>query len=153
MPLEIAVYSRSAGGNLIETHRERVQDNRRAQVFAFDVASEPAAVSVDPDRHILRSDDIPSVVRPLPSQPTIVEIGPNPTGRRLELQVLLDRSTPVDFEVFDVAGRRIVTQTIPSAAQGVQFASLDTSSLGSGMYFLRVVTNHGSARARFVVLH
>jgi len=109
-------------------------------------------VAIDPDQRILRADQITTVTQPLPSYPTIAAFGPNPTSGTIEIQYLIDRDGRVDINVFDVAGRRVLSQTVASASVGVQFLTIDTSPLSSGVYFLRLSTAQGQAHRKFVVV-
>lgn len=150
MPVEIVVYTQSAD-TLMEIHRERVQNNARSQVFELDVASKPAKVRIDPDVRILRSEQISGTSQPLPPYPAISAIGPNPTAGDLKIQYQLDRGSRVEIKVYDIAGRRVLTDRFDSSA-GMQFRQLDTTGLASGVYFLRFSTPQGRAQSRFVVV-
>jgi aminopeptidase N len=150
MPVEIAVYNMSSADTLIEIHRERVQNNERSQTFEFDVAQKPAKVSVDPDKRILRSDTVTNFT--IPSYPTISSIGPNPTNGILTIHYLLDRDSRVDIHVYDVGGRRVLTQTDSNVSMGAQSVDLDTSPLASGVYFMQLSTTRGKAFQKFVVV-
>jgi aminopeptidase N len=150
MPVEIAVYTQSAD-TLMEIHRERVTNNARSQVFELDVASKPVKVRIDPDLRILRSEQINGAITPIPSYPTILGIGPNPTNDDLKIQYTLDRNSSVEIKVYDVAGRRVLTERFDSTS-GLQFRQLDTRGLASGVYFLRFSTPQGRAQSRFVVV-
>ena len=101
--------------------------------------------------NILRNEYINNTTQKLPSYPTIAAMGPNPTSGTLQLQYLLDRQSNVEIKVYDVAGRRVLTQNV-SAVSGVQFADIDTSSLASGVYFLKLSTPRGHAQKKFVVV-
>jgi len=150
MPVEIVVFAQSAD-TLVEVHRQRVQNNARSQVFELDVASKPTKVRIDPDLRILRSEQIPGSTAPLPPYPAIYGIGPNPTAADLKIQYLLDRESSVEIKVYDIAGRRVLTDRFDSSA-GLQFRQLDTSGLASGVYFLRLSTPRGRAQSKFVVV-
>jgi len=151
MPLEIAVYHMLPGDSLVEIHRERVDNNQRTQTFSFSVADEPFKVSVDPDRHILRADASPVIGAGAPAYPLISSMGPIPTNGPLTIYYTLDRDSQINVQVFDIAGRRVLTQKA-SAGAGVQSFALDTMHLASGVYFVRLSTAHGNSTKRFVVV-
>jgi aminopeptidase N len=158
MPLEIAVYTRVSVDSLedpvlVETHREMVRNRDRSQVYEFTVAERPDYVTLDPDRRILRGDDVSSTApQSLPPYPSISTLGPNPAASSFNLQYLLDHDADVEIDVFDVAGRRVGQQTVPSVQAGLRVENIDISRLPSGVYFLRLSTREGSATRKFVVL-
>ncbi|HET6349200.1 MAG TPA: M1 family aminopeptidase [Candidatus Krumholzibacteria bacterium] len=152
MPVDIVLYANTPADTLAEMHRETVHNNQRSQVFEFHVASKPAQVVIDPDRHILRNEKITVMSQTLPPYPAIAALGPNPTRGNVQIQYLLDQNSRVDFQVFDVAGRRVMSIIVPNAPAGVQFYQLDTSHMASGVYFLRMSTKAGNAFKKFVVV-
>jgi aminopeptidase N len=150
MPVEIAVYTMS-GDTLLEIDRERVNNNQRSQTFTFDVAQEPVKVVVDPDKRILRSDTVTKLALNVPAYPAISFVGPVPTRAALTVQYTLDRDSDVNVQVFDIAGRRVLTQKTSGSA-GLQTFDLDTGKLASGVYFVRLSTAQGNSAKRFVVV-
>jgi hypothetical protein len=150
MPVEIAVYTMS-GDSLLEIDRERVNNNQRSQTFTFDVAQEPFKVVVDPDKRILRSDKVTALALNVPAYPAISFVGPVPTHAALTVQYTLDRDSDVNVQVFDIAGRRVLTQKTSGAA-GLQTFDLNIGKLASGVYFVRLSTAQGNSAKRFVVV-
>jgi len=150
MPVELVAYQMSPADTLVEIHRERVQNNLRSQTFEFDVAEEPFEIAVDPDQRILRNDNI-TTPGDVPAYPAIASVGPVPTGATLTVSYTLDRDSNVDVQVFDIAGRRVLTQKTSGVA-GAQSFDLDTTRLASGVYFVRISTAQGRSARRFVVL-
>jgi aminopeptidase N len=151
MPVEIVVYNMSPADTLVEIHRERVDNNQRSQTFSFAVAQAPTKLSIDPDFRILRGDAVTSITGNTPPYPAITSVGPSPTRGPLTVRYQLDRDSNVDVQVFDIAGRRVLTQRT-SASKGAQAFDLDTSRLASGIYFVRLSTAQGNSAQRFVVL-
>jgi hypothetical protein len=152
MPAEISVVAESAD-SVVEIHRELVRNNLRLQTYSFDVAM-PASFHVsfvrfDPDKRILRSEYFNSGA--VPSVPVIKYVAPNPTRGALQVQYVSDTDGDIDIHVFDVAGRRVLTQKV-AATWGVGVANIDTSSLASGVYFLRLSTSKGEAKTKFVLV-
>jgi len=147
MPLVIAVQT--TGGE----ERFTVQNNQRSQTFDFDVAAQPISVQLDPDKNILRSDLIATAVgdMPLASRLELQSLTPNPAANALVVQFTSGASTNAEIDVFDVAGRRVLTHPV-SAAGRVFVEPLDTSALPAGVYFLRVTTSEGQAARKFVIV-
>lgn len=75
--------------------------------------------------------------------PERVEFGawPNPFRNELNVAVRSDLSHPVDLELYDMLGRRVVSQTLDPASFGD--VRLDTSFLAAGVYAL-ILTEHGT---------
>lgn len=63
---------------------------------------------------------------------------PLPTGDRLSLDLVADRSAPVHVHIYDATGRSRIVQTY-DARRGDNRLHIDTSGLSSGTYVWRVV--------------
>ncbi len=146
MPLDIAVQT-TAGEETF-----RVQNTQRHQVFALHVADQPTGVVIDPDYWILRPFGVFSGVDETPSLFTIASLGPNPAHDHVRLAYTLGRESRVDVEVFDVAGRRVLSPPSTTAAAGPRTETIDIRSLAAGVYFLRVKSLEGHATRKFVVV-
>lgn len=145
MPMDIDVLTASG------TERFRVQNDQRHQTFALHVANQPTGVAIDPDYWILRPAEIFTDVKDTPSLFTIVSLSPNPASDFLRVDYSLGRESRVDVEVFDVAGRRVLSKGVDAQA-GARVASVNIRSLAAGMYFLRVKSAEGDAVKKFVVV-
>ncbi|MBN2586243.1 MAG: T9SS type A sorting domain-containing protein, partial [Candidatus Fermentibacteraceae bacterium] len=53
---------------------------------------------------------------------------------------------------YDIAGRRVSDVMNGELSAGAHSVEFDTSRLGSGVYFVRIVSHDRSATGRFVVL-
>jgi hypothetical protein len=146
MPLVIAVQT-SSGEERVE-----VENNRAFQTFDFAVADRPRAVTLDPDHWILRAEVDTVSTTPVPSYPNILAIAPNPARNQFALRYTLATTGSASYTIYDVRGRRVVTQSLPSAGIGVLSQTIDTSAFASGVYFLRVESPAGRATQKFVVL-
>jgi len=151
MPVDIVVYDMLPSDSLVEIHRETVQNNLRSQTFTFTVAQAPFQVLVDPDKKILRSDSVVALAANVPAYPAISLLSPVPTKGGLTVQYTVDRDGPVDVHVYDIAGKRVLTRRT-TAEKGLQSFDLDTGTLASGVYFLRLSSAQGSSHRKFVVL-
>jgi aminopeptidase N len=152
MPVEIALMAQS-GDSLLEVHRETVQNTERTQEFNFNVSLPDtvtiAQVQIDPDRRILRGTI--TAIAPTPSIPVITSMAPNPNRGSAQLRYSLPTDSALEIRVYDVRGRRVLTQTAAGAAGGGA-VDINTTSLASGVYFLRLSTAAGIAKTKFVVV-
>jgi hypothetical protein len=98
------------------------------------------------------------VVGTAPAAPgvlTMLANAPNPFTTETEIRFGLPGASDVRVEMFDVAGRRIFTDTVRGVAAGWQSYRLDTSGTGSmpsGMYFVRVSAAGASQTVRVLLL-
>ncbi len=95
----------------------------------------------------------PSAVEAL----TVLQNSPNPFARGTEFHIGLPRAGEVEISVYDVAGRRVYSASVPNAAAGwnrILFSGNDQNGgpLPSGVYFYRVRTTDASVTNRMVIL-
>jgi flagellar hook assembly protein FlgD len=81
---------------------------------------------------------------------------PNPFAGSTELQIGLPAASSVTIEVYDVAGRRVRSQSLPQQKAGwqrVTFDGRDNSGqpLASGVYFYRVIANGTTVTNKMVL--
>jgi hypothetical protein len=100
---------------------------------------------------ILRSDNVVALAANVPAYPAISSLRPVPTQGALTIQYTADRDGPVDVRVYDIAGKRVLTQRT-NAEKGLQSFDLDTGLLASGVYFLRLSSAQGHSTKKFVVV-
>ena len=148
MPLIIAVQTVSG------EERFQVENNQRTQSFQMTVSDEPVSVALDPDMNVLRTKQIITTVGsiPTPSSLTIQSLIPNPAKNSLVVQFAGGQARDVEIEVYDVAGRRVLSRKTTSASKGIRFENLGTSSLAAGVYFLRIKNVKNHATRKFVVV-
>jgi hypothetical protein len=115
------------------------------------VSQAPFSVQVDPDKRILRSDNVTALATNVPAYPAISLLSPVPTRGALTIQYTVDRDGPVDMHVYDIAGKRVLTKRT-NADKGLQSFDLDTGTLASGVYFLRLSNAQGHSNKKFVVV-
>ncbi len=144
-PIEIAVMT--TGGE----ERFRVDNDQREQVFHLAVAAEPLSVEIDPDNWILRSEILTGVSDQTPSLLAITALAPNPSRNAITVQFTSGGADRVEMAVFDVAGRRVMSRTLGGVA-GIGGQTVDTSSLATGVYFLRLQTRNQQATRKFIVV-
>jgi hypothetical protein len=91
-----------------------------------------------------------------PVQPPKFYVGtpyPNPTAASATLKYSLDRSGPVTITVYDVGGRPVKT-LLSSAhrASGPGLLRFDTSTMASGVYFVRIQTPYRSLSRKVTIV-
>lgn len=82
----------------------------------------------------------------LPQQLTLHGAYPNPFNPTTTLRFTLPEAAQVHLAVFDLLGRRVVTQGPRPAAAGTGVWHLDASGLASGSYFYRLTAQTPTAR-------
>lgn len=102
-----------------------------------------------------------------PDDDSFIVSGPCPNPTRagvVRVRVHVQETTFVDAEVYDVLGRRVrrlyQARILPSAptsdpycGPGQGTIAVDTSSLASGVYFLRLIIGNRQETVRFTVVH
>jgi aminopeptidase N len=149
MPLEISVQTTSG------EERFRVDNDRRIQMFEVSVSAQPLSVTLDPDKWILRSNAIATAVENARASavPLIVSLTPNPAGSSMAVHLFVDQPGDMTIDIYDVAGRRVLSKTVASGQRGDRVETLDTSSIPTGIYFFRLGALHGQATRKFTVVH
>jgi len=79
---------------------------------------------------------------------------PNPVSGTANIAFALEEAGPVTIHIYDVAGRKVATVLENAGrAAGWNQATLDSSRLPSGVYFLKMSTPVQSMSRKFVVTH
>ena len=79
----------------------------------------------------------------------ITDMYPNPTLAQLNIDIESMENGAVTYEIYDAAGRMIITNTI-DAVEGSNPLSIDVSSLQNGSYFVHLKQNNSFVTTRFV---
>ena len=89
-----------------------------------------------------------------PGQPTFGFRGaiPNPARHGLTVAFTLTNAPGARLEVYDLAGRRVVTRDLSGLVPGPYRLTVDVGGLPPGVYLLRLVQGPHAATARAVVL-
>jgi hypothetical protein len=87
---------------------------------------------------------------------TVLQNYPNPFAGTTELQIGLPANSNLSIEVYDVAGRRVSTQTLAQRSAGWQKIAFDGrsdagQSLPSGVYFYKVTANGTTVTNKMVI--
>ncbi len=79
---------------------------------------------------------------------------PNPTSGTATIDFTLDKESHVSIDMYDVAGRRVAT-LINNASRpaGLGSVTLDTRSIPSGIYFLKLQAERKSVTRKITIMH
>ncbi|MEO1076633.1 MAG: T9SS type A sorting domain-containing protein [Bacteroidota bacterium] len=81
----------------------------------------------------------------LPQDVSVFEVYPNPFAQQATVRFGVESAQDVDVAVFDMLGRRVAQLAAGTMAAGSQEVTFEGHSLPSGVYFVRVRTEAGSA--------
>jgi hypothetical protein len=84
---------------------------------------------------------------------SIGEIVPDPTGDKASVDISLNESSLVRSELFDATGKLVSIVHNEQMVAGPHTLALDTSTLASGSYVLRITAGADVISKRFVVAH
>ena len=93
------------------------------------------------------------VVATIPSAATDVlfSLAPNPAGS--ELMISYREVQPESIRVFDMVGKQVLLQSMPSVVTGgrqIQHIAIDVSRISGGLYWIEVNSGQGFFRQKFV---
>jgi hypothetical protein len=77
-----------------------------------------------------------------------VTLYPNPAQDELNLTFTLDKSGVVLYEVYNLSGQLILSQS-RAESQGIVRQNMDVNELSSGMYFLKILVDNQQVTKRF----
>jgi HYR domain/Secretion system C-terminal sorting domain len=124
---------------------------RLSNAMAVDEHLNPIMVATMDDSILIYS----IVIGQDPLKPLVTwGIHPNPTASRAVLDLQLGAAAQVEATLIDLQGRHL--QTILAAGQvqaGATQVAIETSSLSTGMYFIRLEIDGRSVSRKFVVQH
>ncbi|CAG5080348.1 alkaline phosphatase D family protein [Parvicella tangerina] len=80
----------------------------------------------------------------------IMSAYPNPTQNDITFQIYLNEETDINFEAFDVSGKKVMEDVITGMKVGVNYTQVFTSSLSQGVYSF-VFYNDNNRVAKTVV--
>jgi hypothetical protein len=103
------------------------------------------AVKVNPT-DLAGFDHVSDVVNPV----TTARVFPNPTNGTLYVEVNASQSSDATMNVFNIMGQKVAEQTA-NFSTGINTASINTSELSSGVYFVTVKANGFEKTMKFVV--
>ena len=91
----------------------------------------------------------------VPENPTVASVNvtmyPNPVSGQATLSFSLNESCNVSYQVFDMTGRMVMNQGLGRFAEGEHQVSINTESLSTGSYILRLNQGASNASVKFLV--
>lgn len=87
----------------------------------------------------------------VPTRFVLSEPWPNPAINHLNVYVDLPEAADLTLELYDIAGRRITSQSVPGAVSGRHNLSVDVNDLAPGVYLLRAFVGEESGTRRVVI--
>lgn len=149
MPVDIVVVTESG------EERFTVDNNQRVQTFELILHDRPIAIEIDPDRWILRADEIVVTVHTEVPQETNLTLTayPNPARDRLNLSLQLSQPGHIRIRLLDSLGRSVLTLADGLYLSGSYEESFSLpSSLASGSYMVELRSLSRVVRHPVVIL-
>jgi hypothetical protein len=84
------------------------------------------------------------------SNPALMNVFPNPATDNIELVFAADTDGNSEIQLLDMAGRVMLTKTIPTIA-GMNQTSLNLSGYSKGVYMVNLVKNGKTSRVKVVL--
>lgn len=144
--LGVNPWSRTAFGNIsfdeisyIEIHADTWEYGFELWIDAVTFKGDLISSS-DPPVEVIRSAGIQSVQ-------------PNPVQMQALVSFELSNSSEVQFELFDLTGKKISTHKTSTLPSGFHRITLETRHLDNGIYTIRMVNKEGSFTKKIVVNH
>jgi len=75
-------------------------------------------------------------------------IFPNPAKDKFTIQSSVFKVENATLEILDTHGRKLINRHLP---EGTEEIEIDVSSLKSGVYFCRIITNKGNATKKLII--
>ena len=82
---------------------------------------------------------------------TTVSLYPNPVQDEATLSFTATENTTVNFQVFDLSGRMVMSQNVGRVAEGAHELRINTENLSTGSYILRLNQGANSSCVKFLV--
>ncbi len=151
MPIDIQVET--ARGDTFVT----VWNNQWSQDFFFAVDDQPTGVNFDPSDWVLKYATEVSTGVQEGGSALALQTPANPARPGARLSFTLPQAGHAALRIYDVSGRLVTTLVDRDVSAGDHSTvwngrSEDGAQAASGVYFLRLTTDHGEASARMVML-
>jgi len=75
---------------------------------------------------------------------------PNPTKGTFNIEVILDKPSPVKVNIYTQQGKLVYTKMLESLTQGLQNITVQSSNLQTGIYIVKVSTNMQQLTTAFI---
>jgi aminopeptidase N len=130
------------------------------EVFNLVLASEPTAVTLDPDNWILNeAAEVPyaGVGGAVSAELKLEQNAPNPFSRATTIRYSVPRAQGIRLEIYDAAGRLVASLVDGSAGPGWGEVTWDARDrnrrmVAPGTYFCRLSAAEGKSATRMIVL-
>jgi aminopeptidase N len=154
MPVDVEITT-SAGDTLLVLPVDAAHE-----VFDLVLASEPTAVTLDPDRWILKeAEEVPyaGVGGVVPAELRLEQNVPNPFSRATSIRYSVPRAQGIRLEIYDAAGRQVVSLIDGPVGPGWREVTWDARDrnqrlVAPGTYFCRLSAAEGRTATRMIVL-
>lgn len=152
---------RSVNGGSFETigFREGAGTTEQGRTYRFTDANVPFKASTVKYRLRQKDLDGSTEIGPTrtvelndPSKAALLSPFPNPATGRATIQYKLPEDGTVTLSLYNVLGQRVATLVDGNQSAGPKQHTLDTSSFGSGVYFLRLNTKEKIVTERLTVV-
>lgn len=100
-----------------------------------------------------QSQVIPLATTPGATTSASLEAYPNPAQDRLTVRTQLPSAAPMRVSVLDLLGKTVLSTTVPTAQMQQSGVELNTSSLATGLYVVRVATSEGNFTIKVTIQH
>lgn len=107
-------------------------------------------------RGVFRCENYKRDFTSVPEEPAIVNnvavsMYPNPVSGQATLSFELNESCNVSYQVFDMTGRMVMSQSVGRLAEGAHQVNINAESLSSGSYILRLNQGVNNSCVKFLV--
>ena len=106
-------------------------------------------------RGVFRCENFKETGEGVPDMPVAVEttvsMYPNPVQGQTTVSFNVNGNAVVSYQVFDLVGRMVKSQTLGNYTEGEHEANVDMSDLSAGSYIMRVSQGNSSSCVKFVV--
>lgn len=107
-------------------------------------------------RGVFRCENYKKEFESVPETPVVaneinVSMYPNPVQSQATLSFNLNEAGNVSYQVFDMTGRMVMTQSVGRLAEGEHQISINAENLSTGSYILRLSQGASTASVKFLV--
>lgn len=78
---------------------------------------------------------------------------PNPAGNEATLDLSLNKVSNITIDMYDLTGRKVISTISSKNVSGHRSYKINTASLNSGVYFVKLQANHFSKEFKIIIAH
>lgn len=150
MPIDL-VFTLPSGDTTV-----LVQNNDTLQTYGFEFGEIPTALSLDPDRWILRYATQLGVseepVASMPRKAPFLKCTPTPAVQHLWLEYHVPVAGVCTITLYDVTGKSVMDIANCHHAAGVYHNTLDAKNFASGVYYLKLTIGRDTLTEKVLLL-